>query len=227
MDNPITKRVYYLFLFLSLIALVFYAGFLFGTREKVNSQDDLISGQNPNGQNLNTISRIQQRSVEGSTNAQTVETFGQMFFLVNKRGQTEIVINLERIPEKIVKPDTKREVIIPTQLQVDVARKVRDPSGQDTYVYENLSQNKDIKATISFNEAINGVRTATFSGYINEQIGQNQTGRGVIERVVLRSSDPDVQNIFIDPNPDLPVKIRGNAELKIPGQPAPFFWIRL
>lgn len=146
---------------------------------------------------------------------------------MNKRGQTEIVINLERIPDKIVKPDTKREVIIPSQLEVEIARKVRDADGQDTYIYQNLSQDKDFKAKISFSEAVNGLRTATFSGYINEPVGQNLEGRGVIERVVLRSGDPDVQNIFVDQNPDLPVKIRGNSELKIPGQPAPFFWIRL
>lgn len=227
MENPVTKRIYYLFLFLSLVALVFYAGFLFGNREKINSQEDTLSIQNPNGQNLNNISRIQQRPVEGSIDAQSVQTFGQMFFLVNKRGQTEIVINLERVPDKIVKPDTKREVVIPSQLEVEIARKVRDADGQDTYIYQNLSQDKDFKAKITFNEAVNGLRTATFSGYINEPVGQNLNGGGVIERVVLRSTDPDVQNIFVDQNPDLPIKIRGNSELKIPGQPAPFFWIRL
>lgn len=227
MENPVTKRIYYLFLFLSLVALVFYAGFLFGNREKINSQEDTLSIQNPNGQNLNNISRIQQRPVEGSIDAQSVQTFGQMFFLVNKRRQTEIVINLERVPDKIVKPDTKREVVIPSQLEVEIARKVRDADGQDTYIYQNLSQDKDFKAKITFNEAVNGLRTATFSGYINESVGQNLNGGGVIERVVLRSADPDVQNIFVDQNPDLPIKIRGNSELKIPGQPSPFFWIRL
>jgi hypothetical protein len=80
MENPVTKRIYYLFLFLSLVGLVFYAGFLFGNREKINSQEDTLSIQNPNGQNLNNISRIQQRPVEGSVDAQSIQTFGQMFF---------------------------------------------------------------------------------------------------------------------------------------------------
>ena len=226
MENSATKRIYYLFLFLSLVALVFYAGFLFGNREMVNAQDDSFSTQNPNAQTLNNISRIQQRPVQGSVNGETVETFGQMFFLVNKRDQTEIVINLERVPDKILKADTGREVIIPNQLQVEIARRVRDVDGQDTYAYQNLSADMDLKASINFNESVNGLRSATFSGYINEPVVQpNQ--EGVIERIVLRSGDPDVQNIFVDTDPDLPVKIRGNQALRIPGQPAPFFWVRL
>lgn len=225
MENVIIKRGYYLFLFFSLIGLVFYTGFLFGMREKVNSQDSIISVQNPNGQNLNTISRIQQRTIEGSSNGQTVENFGQMFFLVNKKNQTEIVINLDKIPAKI--GTAARQVIVPNELKVEIARRVRDNSGQETYSYENIGLTNNTNSIISLNEPINGLRSGTFSGYIQEPVIDTTGKKGNIERIILRSIDSQVINVFVDTNSDLPLNVRGSVEAKIPGQPAPFFWIRL
>jgi hypothetical protein len=224
MDNLFIRRGYYLFLFFSLVGLVFYTGFLFGNRERVNSKDSLITSQNPNGQSLNTISRIQQRPIEGFSNGQTVENFGQMFFLVNKKNQTEIVINLERIPDKLTL--APKEVGIPNELKVEIARRIRDSDGQDTYSYESLNLERN-NAIVSLGEPVKGFRSGTFSGYIQEPVIDSTGKKGNIERIVLLSTDNEVNSIFVDKNPDLPLKVRGSTEAKIPGQPAPFFWIRL
>lgn len=227
MDNNFIQKVYYLFLFFSLISLVFYAGFLFGNRERVNQQPDNFKVTNPNGQSLNTISQIQQRPVEGSKNGRNIEIFGQMFFLVNSQNQTEIVIQLSNIPARIVTPDNLNQVEIPQVLKIQIARRVRDVDGGDTYKYENLGLNESTQATVSLSEPVNGLRNGTFSGYIKEPVIDESFNRSGIERVVLFPLDDSNRNIFIDQNPDLPIKIRGNAQAGIPGQPAPFFWIRL
>jgi len=225
MENPLLRRSYYLFLFFSLVGLVFYTGFLFGNREKINSQDNNITVTNPNGQSLNTISRIQQRPVQGTSNGRTVENFGQMFFLVNKKNQTEIVINLERVPALI--GTSPKQVAVPLELKVEIARRVKDTDGAETYAYESINLESRINSIISLSEPVNGLRSATFSGFVQEPIIDQTTRRGNIERIVLRSVDSEVNNIFVDIDSDLPLKIRGSLEAKIPGQPAPFFWIKL
>lgn len=225
MENPLIRRSYYLFLFFSLVGLVFYTGFLFGNREKVNSQDSNISITNPNGQSLNTISRIQQRPVQGSSNGKTIENFGQMFFLVNKKNQTEIVINLERVPAII--GTSPKQIAVPLELKVEIARRIKDTDGVETYSYESLSLENRANSIISLGEPVSGLRSATFSGFIQEPVIDPTGKKGNIERIVLRSVDSEVNNIFVDTDSDLPLKIRGVVEAKIAGQPAPFFWIKL
>lgn len=225
MENLLIRRAYYLFLFFSLVGFVFYTGFLFGNREKVNSQNSNLSIQNPNGQSLNTISRIQQRPIEGSSNGKTVENFGQMFFLVNKKNQTEIVINLERVPTKI--GTAPKQIELPQELKVEIARRVRDSDGIENYSYENINLENNSNSILSLNESLNGLRSGTFSGYIQEPVIDPSGKKGNIERIVLKAIDSEVQNVYVDTNSDLPLKVRGSIEAKIVGQPAPFFWIRL
>jgi hypothetical protein len=221
------RRLYYLFIFLSLVVLVFYLGFLYGTREKVNSALDNLTVNNPNGQVLNSISQIQQRAIQGSVNSEQIETFGDMYFIINRKNQTEIVINLQRVPTSIKQAKGQATVAIPQQLRVDIARRVRDSDNKETYQYENVSLVENVVATLTLNDAQNGLRSGSFSGIIDSPIIDGNGVKSNIERVVLRPVDPNIVNVFIDRDADLPLKIGGNVKANVPGQPAPFFWIKL
>ena len=225
--NTNIRRLYYLFIFLSLVVLVFYLGFLYGTREKINSSSDLIEVENPNGQVLNSISQIQQRSIKGSVNSEQIETFGDMYFIINRKNQTEIVINLQRIPNTIKQAKGQISAPIPQQLRVDIARRVRGDDNIETYQYINVSLVENVVATVTLNEAVNGLRSASFSGIIDSPIIDKNGVKSNIERVVLRPVDTSITNVFIDRDPDLPSKIGGNVKANIPGEPAPFFWVKL
>ncbi len=224
-SNTALNRIYYVFLFISLVSLVFYLGFLFGSREWLNAQPVNLSITNPNLQAKNSISDIQLRSILGSVDGSTVQSFGQLYFLINGDGQTEIVINLDNIPTTIG-PAGGPNVAVPDQLSIEVATRVKDENNRDTYEYRNISPNPDVKAYIALNEPVNNIRSGRFTGIIDESIVDSQNGRQNFERLVFRSLNGDVNNIFIDRDPDLPFMVRGNTEAGVQGQTAPFFWVK-
>jgi hypothetical protein len=219
------NRIYYVFLFISLVSLVFYLGFLFGRREWLNDQPPNLSITNPNLQSQNSISDIQLRPILGSSDGRTVQSFGQLYFLINGSGQTEIVINLENVPISIG-PNGGPTVPVPDQLSIEIAIRVKDQDNRDTYEYQNISPNPDVKAYIALNQPVNNIRSGRFTGIIDQPIVDSQNGKQNFERLVFRSLDGEVSNVFIDRDPDLPFMIRGNTEAGVQGQPAPFFWVK-
>jgi hypothetical protein len=221
-----TQRIYYLIIFLSLVGLVFYLGYLYGTRELVASKPDNITINNPNGQATNSITKIQQRQIYGSTDSENVTTFGQIYFVENDKNQTEILIDLQNVPAKIKQTKGLKEVEIPNTLQVQVATRVRDSDGKENYNYQNISKNPSNPAIITLTANASGTRSGRFSGNIDSLIFDPQTLVNKVERLVLQPTDSNLQNIFIDRNSDLPIKVRGNPEANVAGQSAPFFWVK-
>lgn len=220
------QRFYYLVIFLSLVVLVFYLGYMYGNREWVASNPNNVTINNPNGQTINSITKIQQRQLFGSSNSETIEVFGLVYFVENNNNQTEVVIDLQNVPPKIKQTKGLKEVNIPDQLSVEIAKRVKDSDGKETYSYQNISSNANQKAIITLAPSQNNLRGGKFSGNINSLIFDPKTLANEIERVVLRPLDGSTENIFIDRNSDLPIKVRGNAEAGITGQPAPFFWAK-
>jgi hypothetical protein len=221
-----TQRLYYVFLLISLICLVFYGGFLYGNRERINGQDENINALNPNGQETNSISKVNLRPIQGSNNAANIQEYGRLFFLVNQQNKTEILINIENVPLTITAPSGAK-IEIPSELRIDLAKRVTSQDGRDNYEYENVSTNENIVASLTLIENENGTRSGRFSGFINSSIVSSPEAATNVERIVLRPMDASIQNIFIDTDESLPLLIRGNAQAQIPGQPAPFFWIKI
>jgi hypothetical protein len=232
----LVKKIYLIFILISLLGLVYYLGYLYGVREKTNeilSKTEVVS-QNQNQKN--SISEIQQREILGidpnsfnnQTNSYNTKVYGRLYFVINDNNQTEISIQMENIPTQLSINKTK-SVIVPDKLSIDLAIREIDPADNlDTYIYQNISPKPDKNlATIALDETKDGLRSAKFSGFINKSILDENNGRTNIERIVFRSIDLSVQNIFEDRNKDLPVKIRGNSETNpaIPAEPAPFFWV--
>jgi hypothetical protein len=230
-QNSIFNRIYYIFLFLSLVALVFYLGYLFGIREEFNNKDNEVSVINPNGSQINSISGIQQRPIIGSEDF-SLRTYGQVYFLTNSQKQTEIFISLQDVPARVTNPQNGNSVAIPQELSLDVARL----DGQD-FSYENINTNPEIISYIALNQPVEGRRSGTYTGIIDEAVFDPDTGNQNIRRLVFRdvnksrqeagleTTEEPVENIFIDTNTNLPVGVRGNPEAGIPGEPAPFFWV--
>ncbi len=221
-----TRRFYLIVLLLSLISLVFYLGFLYGLREKYNGEPSQTDIQNPNGQKITSISKVLQKQVKGSGDSKTVVTFGLLYYLINDKNQTEIKINLEGVPASIKQTQGQSQIAIPDTLRIDTARRVRDSQGRDDYIYENISTNPNVLATITLQPGDKGLRNGTFDGFINSPLVDPTGTKSNVERIVLRPVDAEIKNIYIDPDPDLPILIRGNEPAKIIGQPAPFFWVK-
>jgi hypothetical protein len=232
-QNSIFNRVYYVFLFLSLVALVFYLGYLFGLRQVHNEQPSSITAVNPNGNQLNSISDIQQRPIIGSENSVDVQTYGLIYFIITADNRTEIFIELEDVPLTITQQGTTNSVSVPTELSIDIARL----DGQ-TYTYDNISSVDGVINYIALNQPFGGRMSGTYAGFIEEPVFDRETGNQNISRLVFRdlnaaradrnlptTADP-VENLFVDNDTDLPIGIRGNPEAGIPGEPAPFFWVK-
>ncbi len=215
------QRIFSVLFFLITLLLVFYLGFLYGNKEIVNITSNNLRIVNNNGQTINSITEIKQRPIFGSKDSQKIETFGNMYYLINNQKQTEIVIFLENIPSSFKQSVGNKEVIIPSVLSVEIAKRIVDTDNRENYEYKNIS-NTNIKAAININETNeNGLKKGKFSGIIEEDVTNLDLK---IERLIIRSLDETVSNIFIDKDPNLPLKIRGNNELNVQGKPAPFFW---
>lgn len=234
----LVKKVYLIFILISVLGLVYVLGYLYGIREKTNQIVSSVEVVSPNLDQKNSISEIQQREIvgidPGSFNAQTnsynIKSYGRLYFIINDKGQTEISIQMENVPSQFVISPTK-SVTIPEKLGIDIAMREIDPiDNLDTYVYKNISPNPEKNlATLSFDQPKDGVKSAKFSGFIDRPILDENNNRTNIERIALRSTDPLIQNIFEDQDKDLPVKVRGNSQTNPPikAQLAPFFWAQI
>jgi hypothetical protein len=196
-------------------------------RTQENQQPAEVNIKNPNFNEPNSISQIEVRDVWGISREGKKKKFGKFYFVINQQEQTELLIRLEDTPLKVSQVQGKESVRIPKELRVDMAFLTTDSDGYNDYNYRNLSpEPEENLATISFSEVENDTRDAEFSAVINRTLGGGQKNKPV-QRIVLRSQEEDPQNVYIDRDKDLPVKVRGNEDLGISGQPAPFFWVKL
>ncbi len=202
------QRFWYIVSFISLFGIIFYFGYLLGLRDKFNSQTDQTILVAPNGAMKNFLTKIESRSVCGSSNAKDKSEFGEMLFIVTENNNTQILITLKKIPDSVKSSQSSKEKKIPNQLNVYSAKKTKD--GLD-YEYQELGK-------IIFNEPINGLRDGKFSTVLDVPIF-SQTSQN-FERIEIKSDKIENENIFRDSqDPDLPIKARERA--------APFFWINI
>ncbi len=226
----LVRRIYLVFVFMSVVVLVFYLGFLYGAREIFSRETPTIEIGNPNSFEENSISNIEERDVFGVANdgANVIKKrYGTMYFMVNSDGHIEFSLRLDSVPISLRQPATGIEVFIPEELSVDYAVRTNDiDDGLETYEYINVSDDLGQKrAILKLSEVNSRTRQGRYDDIIKRSTTDNKDRN--IERIVLRSIDANIQNIFIDGDKDLPIKIRGNQEATppIPGQPAPFFWV--
>lgn len=218
------RKTYLIIIFLTLIGLVFYFGFLYGYRQRESEIPAKYQAINSNGFFRTSLSNIEERNIIGAGSNLTRQTFGKLYFQINSNNQTEIEIRIENAPIKITDPNTGNSLNMPDELSVDMAIRVIDPETKiDTYKYKNISPVEDRPAILRFSEVQEGTRNARFSGIIDRPIQNSDLGN--IERIVLNPlPNSGIENIFTDTNPDLPLQIRGNLEAGIDPSPAPFFW---
>ncbi len=195
------KTIWYFLSVLAVLALIFYAGFLFGNREQVDKSADEINIIAPNQAKSNQLSEIQIKDIVGSENSKDIRTFGKLYYIVNEN-TTDLLFRIEDAPIKVGQLQNKAQITLPKQLSISLARK--NSNGLD-YEYKEIG-------TINFNEPFKDRQKAEFSSY-TEEVLLNW------ERIVFRSTDPNVKNLYLDTDADLPKNIRN--------QPAPFFWIVL
>jgi hypothetical protein len=194
------QRIWYGLLMIATICVVFFLGFLYGNREKINSSSDQIRVVGPNNSIQNSLSQIETRPVLGSVDSQNLGEFGQLYFKINDQKNTEILIRLSNVPATVKQTKNKKEKPIPNILTVATAQRSLD--GLD-YQYTEVGK-------IIFDEPKNGLRTAEFSSNLSHDLRN-------VERIVLLPTRPEDQNVFVDQNADLPPKVRD--------KPAPFFWV--
>jgi hypothetical protein len=201
------QRFWYIVSVLGIIGLVFYLGYLFGTRENFNSKTDSVEITSPNGAQKNFLSEIEQRIVVGPLDSKTINTFGELLFIQSQSNQTQILLRLQNVPNTVKQTDSKKEKAIPKELNVVVARLMSD--GLD-YQYTTIGK-------IVLDDSKSNQRSGKFSTTIQEVLF-NERGNSVA-RIELQPTKPEDANIFTDDSADLPVKVRQ--------RPAPFFWVKI
>jgi hypothetical protein len=196
------RRSYLVLLFLCLIGLVFYLGFLYGVREFNNTTDPEIEVVNPNSFFTNSLTNLEEREIYGAAirdGELAIRSYGKLYYQVNENNQTEIEIRLEGVPLTLTQPSNKGSIDIPSELSVEYAiRTIDEIEKIDTYQYRNVSTFTEVPAILKFSELNNenSGRSAEFSFTLNRPI-ISQEGEGDIERIVLRSTNPEIKNIFI------------------------------
>lgn len=194
------KKFWYGLVITLIICLVFFMGFLYGNREKIDKTDDLIKVIGPNNSIQNSLTQIETRSIVGSLDSQQLGEFGQLYFKIIDSENTEILIRLANVPTNVKQLKSKKEKVIPNELNVATAK--RSVDGLD-YEYTEIGK-------VIFDEPKNNLRTAKFSTNLGNDLRD-------VERVVLMPVKPEDENVFVDQNADLPPKVRD--------KPAPFFWV--
>jgi hypothetical protein len=185
---------------LAAIGIVFYLGFLYGNREKVDASEDKTTVVGPNLSVQNSLTQIETRNIYGAVETQNIQVLGQLYYKLEDDNRTEILIKLENIPAKIRQSSSKKEKPIPTELEIFTAKRSFD--GQD-YDYTKVGK-------IIFDEPRGNVRAGRFSTIVLENLAN-------IERIMLFPVKPEEDSIFTDTSADLPLKVRQ--------RPAPYFWI--
>jgi hypothetical protein len=195
------KFIWYTLTAAAIVVLIFYAGFLYGNREKVDKSADTINIVAPNLAKNNPLSQIQIKDILGSENSKDIRSFGKLYYIVEKEN-TNLLFRIEDAPVRVGQLQNKAQLSIPKQLSISLARKTS--SGLD-YEFKEIG-------VINFDEPFKDRQKGTFSTFTTENLLS-------WERIVFRSTDANIKNLYLDTDPDLPANVRN--------QPAPFFWIKL
>ena len=195
------KLIWYFLSVLSILVVIFYAGFLYGNRERLDKRPDVINIVAPNQARSNQLSQIQIKDIIGSENSKDIRSFGKLYF-VAEEGGVNLLFRIEDAPIKVGQLKNRAQVTLPRELSISLARK--SSTGLD-YDYKEIG-------VVSFNEPLKDRQKAEFSTYTSENLLN-------WERIVFKSKDAATKNLYLDTDPDLPQNIRN--------QPAPFFWIVL
>jgi len=224
------NRFYLVFIFITSLALVFYLGFLYGNREMVAAGPVDIFSYPANGSANHPISEIDEKPVFGAVfenEAVQKKTFGKFYFVLNQNNHLAYKIVLENVPLRLEYPPENKSVEIPQELKIQYATNFSDEDNNPGFEYQDAAFSIETEAILSFAEIQNNQKSATYSGITPRPITSTANGVSPIERFVLFAVDSDIENIFVDNDPDLPVLVRGNSESSppIPAAPAPFFWV--
>jgi hypothetical protein len=171
-----------------------------------------------NGNQENSLTKIQIRDIIGSSDAKNKQSFGKFYF-VNKtdlktdKATTDILFKLDNIPLKVINEESKTEKEVPLELNIDLAIKTADGL---QFNYENIGR---IKLAVNDKKQLKG----DFNGVLN--FGLDDKKDKIIQRIILRPTNPDQANIYQDTDPNLPIKVRGDKGRGITGEPAPYFWV--
>jgi hypothetical protein len=201
------------------ITLTFYLGYLVGNKDSLQSKFmPEVQTILENGSSENSLTQIQIRDVLGSSNSKDKQAFGKFYYVIKNKSTTpttDILLKIDQAPAKVISSDEKTIRNIPLEMNVNLAFKTVD--GLD-FQYQNIGKITlvaDDKKTLK----------ADFSSIINFVL-DDKTEK-VVQRIVLRPTDPTLVNIFQDTDPNLPVKIRGDKSRGIGGEPAPYFWVEI
>ncbi len=186
-----------------LLVSSFAAGFFYGNRDRLNNQPPIIDITTTNFARRNSLSDIRVLDIWGAVSAQKRTGFGQLYYKT-AANQTEILVRLQNVPLTV--SGNNQKVTLPNSLSIKTARRTSDGLN---YVYETIGQ-------IMLDEPVNGLRKGEFSTILDYSI--NDLNKPV-ERIMFYSSDTEINNIFLDDDPNLPVQVRR--------EPAPFFWVIL
>lgn len=196
------QRFWYIVTVAGVLLLTFYLGFLSGNRERISDEPDNIAVVGPNLSIQNSLTEVEIRDIQGSSNSTDIQIFGQLFFKTTDDGETEVLITMKSVPAEVVQSNNQVRVNIPNDFQIKTARRSID--GQN-FEYEPIG-------VITLDEPVDGTRTGKFSTILEKDISR-------LERIVFEARDNTIQNVFTDNSPDLPPIVRT--------QPAPFFWSEL
>lgn len=196
------QRFWYIVTVAGVLLLTFYLGFLSGNRERISDEPDNIAVVGPNLSIQNSLTEVEIRDIQGSSNSVDIQVFGQLFFKTTEDGKTEVLITMKSVPSEVVQSNNQVRINIPNDFQIKTARRSID--GQN-FEYEPIG-------VITLDEPVDGTRTGKFSTILEKDISR-------LERIVFEARDNSIQNVFTDNSPDLPPIVRT--------QPAPFFWSEL
>ena len=110
------KFIWYLLTAASIIVLIFYAGFLYGNREKVDKSADTINIVAPNLAKNNPLSQIQIKDILGSENSKDIRSFGKLYYIVEKEN-TNLLFRIEDAPVRIGQLQNKAQLTIATNVK--------------------------------------------------------------------------------------------------------------
>jgi hypothetical protein len=201
------------------IALTFYLGYSIGNKDMIQSKfvPD-IQTVLENGSSENSLTQIQIRDILGSSNGKDKQPFGKFYYVIKNKSTpttTDILLKIDQAPPKVTSSDQKSVRNVPLEMNVDLAFKTAD--GLD-FEYRNIG-----KMTFVLDDT--KTLKAEFSSILDFTL-DDKTDK-ILQRIVLRPTDPTLVNIFQDTDPNLPVKVRGDKSRGIGGEPAPYFWVEI
>jgi len=202
-NNPL-KIIWTIISLVSFLGLAFYFGYLYGYRERFNQKENQVLVIGPNLSIQNSLSDIKTNPVLAINGPSSIANFGQLYYKITNENKTELRLVLENTP--LTLNNQTRQVIIPESLTVYTAKLSSD--GLD-YEYTEIG-------TFVFNEPKNGTRSGDFNKVLDYPLASVDNR---IDRLVLFAKGDMEGNIFLNQDPDIPIKARN--------RPSPFFWVEL